>query len=100
MEKKMKEAHIKKPLFPTVKEIINANAGFEQAVFKRMIVHMNQEELTNVVSNCQKRNIGSNGGFGYSALKPDEEIALMDSVILAHWLAAGDKGEKKQVIKY
>lgn len=100
MEKRMKEAKIKKAIFPTVKEIINANAMFEQAVFKRTIVHMNQEELTNIISNCQKRNIGSNGGFGYSAQKPDGEIALMDSVILAHWLAAGDKGERKQVITY
>ena len=100
MEKKLKDAKIKRAIFPTVKEIIHANALFEQAVFKRMIVHMNQEELTNVISNCQKRNIGSNGGFVYAAQKPDGEIALMDSVILAHWIAQSDKGEKKQVINY
>ena len=61
---------------------------------------MGQEELANVVSNCEKRNIGSNGGFGYNAQLPDTEIALMDSVILAHWLADSDKGKKKQAIKY
>ena len=96
----MKQEKLKKPILPTVKEVIEANAKFEQAVFKRTIVHMGQEELTNVISNCQKRNIGSNGGFGYVAQKPDMEIALMDSVIFAHWLALRDKGTKKQVVKY
>ena len=96
----MKQEKLKKPILPTVKEVIEANAKFEQAVFKRTIVHMGQEELTNVISNCQKRNIGSNGGFGYAAQKPDMEIALMDSVIFAHWLALRDKGTKKQVVKY
>lgn len=96
---RMKDAKLKKPTLPTVKEIITANALFEQAVFKKSIIHMGQEELTNVVSNCDKRNIGSNGGFGYLAQMPDGEIALMDSVILAHWLASIDKG-KKQMVKY
>lgn len=95
----MKEAGLKKPIIPTVKEIINANAVFEQAVFERNIAHTGQEELTNVVGNCEKRNIGSNGGFGYSAQLPDGEIALMDSIILAHWLALSEKG-KKQTVKY
>lgn len=95
----MKNARLKKPILPTVKEIITANALFEQAIFKKTIVHMGQEELANVVSNCEKRNIGSNGGFGYLAQMPDGEVALMDSVILAHWLASTDKG-KKQIIKY
>ena len=73
---------------------------FEQAVFNKSLVHMGQEELANVVGNCEKRKIGTNGGFGYSAQKPDMEIALMDSVILAHWLAYSSKESKKPVIKY
>lgn len=96
----MKEAKLKKPILPTVKDVISANSDFEQAVFTKKIVHMGQEELAAVVSNCQKRNIGSNGGFGYLAQKPDMEIAIMDSVILAHWLAKEDKGATKQRIKY
>ena len=96
----MKDAKLKKPILPTVKEIIDANMKFEQAVFNKTICHMGQEELTNVVSNCQKRNIGSNGGFGYAAQKPDTEISLMDSIILAHWLAYNNKEHKRQVIKY
>lgn len=97
---RMKAAKLKKPILPTVKEIINANAMFEQAVFNKNLVHMGQEDLTNVVSNCQKRTIGSNGGFGYSSQKPDAEIALMDSIILAHWLAITDKPKVKQSVKY
>ena len=98
---KMKDAKIrKKPTLPTVKEIIDANMDFEQAVFNKSLVHMGQEELANVVGNCEKRKIGTNGGFGYSAQKPDMEIALMDSVILAHWLAYSSKESKKPVIKY
>lgn len=97
---KMKDAKLKKPVLPTVKEIIDANMDFEQAVFNKTLIHMGQEELANVVGNCEKRNIGSNGGFGYSAQKPDTEIALMDSIILAHWLAYTEKERKKQVIKY
>lgn len=97
---KMKDAKLMKPVLPTVKEIIDANTYFEQAVFNKNLMHMGQEELANVVGNCEKRNIGSNGGFGYSAQKPDMEIALMDSVILAHWLAYTAKERKKQAIKY
>ena len=100
MAERMKDAKLKKPILPTVKEVIDANAKFEQAIFNKSIIHMGQEELANVVSNCQKRNIGSNGGFGYLAQKPDEEVALMDSVILAHWLAVNDKGTVKQKAKY
>lgn len=100
LETAMKQARLKKPILPTVKEVIDANALFEQAVFNKEIVHMGQEELTNVVSNCQKRNIGSNGGFGYTSQKPDADIAMMDSVIYAHWLAKSDKGTVKQQIKY
>ncbi|MBO6254978.1 MAG: hypothetical protein J6O49_15255, partial [Bacteroidaceae bacterium] len=94
------EAKLKKPILPTVAEVVEANSIFEQAVFKKTIVHMGQEELTNIVSNCEKRTIGNKGGFGYSALKPDTEIALMDSGILAHWLASKDKEAAKQQIKY
>lgn len=97
---KMKDAKLMKPILPTVKEIIDANMDFEQAVFNKKLVHMGQEELANVIGNCEKRNIGSNGGFGYLAQKPDTEVALMDSVILAHWLAYIAKERKKQTIKY
>ena len=85
----MKDSGIKKaPILPTVKEIIVANASFEQAVFKKSLCHTGQPSLEQVVTNCEKRAIGTNGGFGYKSQLEDYDIALMDSVMLAHWLCA------------
>ena len=52
------------------------------------------------VSNCSKRPIGSNGGFGYKSIKEGVEVALLDSVILAHWAISTFKEKKKQRISY
>ena len=96
----MKEPKLKKPLLPTVKEIINANAAFEQAIFQQNITHMNQPSLMNSVSNCEKRSIGTNGGFGYKSLRDDIDVSILDSVILAYWLCKQNKDKKKQKISY
>jgi len=96
MADRMKENHLKKPVLPTVKEIITANSMFEEAVFQKKLCHKGQPSLTQVVSNCEHRTIGTNGGFGYKSLFPDFEIALMDSCILAYWLAQQSKEKKKQ----
>lgn len=92
----MKDAKLKEPIIPKVGEIINANAIFEQAIYLKTLQHNGQPSLALVASNCDKRNIGSNGGFGYKALKPDVDIALLDSVILAHWGTATFKAAKKK----
>lgn len=96
----MKEAGLKPPILPTVKEIIVINAAFEQAVYEESICHMGQPSLTQAIANCEKRAIGSNGGFGYKALKEGIEISLLDSVAIAHWLAKETKEAKKQRISY
>ena len=96
----MKEAGLKEPELPTVKEIITANASFEQGLFQNTICHANQPSLTQSVSNCEKRMIGTNGGFGYKAIKEGIEISLLDSVILAYWKCAGNKEKKKQKARY
>ena len=49
---------------------------------------MGQPSLTRSVSNCEKRPIGSNGGFGYRSINDDIEVALLESVVLAQWLCA------------
>lgn len=90
----MKELKLKAPVLPTVKEIIVANAAFEQRLFAKDLVHMNQPSLTRSASNCEKRQIGSNGGFGYRSINDGIEVALLDSVILAQW-ACGESREKK-----
>lgn len=96
----MRSNKLKLPILPTVKEVITANSLFEQAVYNDSLRHNSQPLLTNVVTNCEKRAIGSNGGFGYKALKPEDEIAVMDSMILAHWLCSVHKEPKKQKISY
>lgn len=96
LEKDMKDAKMKAPTLPTVKEIIGANATFEQGLFKGNICHSNQASLTQSVSNSEKRAIGSNGGFGYRSLKEGVEIALLDSVILAYWKCTETKERKNR----
>ena len=96
----MKDARIKKPILPTVKEIIVANSTFEQGLFQQTLKHKGQPSLTQVVTNCDKRNIGSSGGFGYRSQIEENDIALMDSMILAHWAASSSKPVKKQKISY
>lgn len=96
----MKEAKLKPPTLPTVKWVISANAGFEQGLYGDKLCHMGQESLTQVVSNCEKRNIGSNGGFGYRAINEDMESALLDSIVYAYFACASQKPKKKQSVYY
>ena len=97
----MKEAKAGKAIFPTIKDIIAANADFERGIFDATLLHAGQPSLTQAVTNCDKRSIGSNGGFGYKSIKPGVEIALLDSVILAYWACSSTKEErKKQKISY
>lgn len=96
--REMKGAHLKKPILPTVKEIVAANADFERGLYETTLCHMGQPSLVQAVTNCEKRAIGSNGGFGYKALKEGIEIALLDSVVLAHWACDTAKEPKTQKI--
>ena len=96
----MKDARIKKPILPTVKEIIVANSTFEQGLFQQTLKHSGQPSLSQVVTNCDKRNIGTSGGFGYRSQIEENDIALMDSVILAFWSCSSSKPPKKQKISY
>ena len=85
-----------KVILPTVGEIIQMDSMFEQDLYAKMIVHRGQDTLKNVVCNCKKRLIGSKGGFGYSSLVDTQDIAVMESMILAYWLCATTKEEKKK----
>lgn len=102
LQEEIKDFKLKiKPVLPTVKQVIEANAAFEQGLFQRSIQHAGQPSLCNVISNCEKRAIGSNGGFGYRSIKENAESALLDSVIYAFWACSKAKKEKvKQRISY
>ena len=96
----MKTEKMKAPILPTVKEIIVANAAFEQRLSAKKLCHMNQPSLTRSVSNCEKRAIGSNGGFGYRSINDAIDVSLLDSIILASWICGESKEKKKQKISY
>ncbi|MDT6951842.1 terminase [Companilactobacillus alimentarius] len=96
----MKDFRLKSPILPTVREVINANSMWEQGIYQQSICHSNQPSLKVVVTNSEKRNIGSSGGFGYKSQFDDMDISLMDSALLAHWACAIDKPKQKQQVRY
>lgn len=100
LAQEIKEFRLKEPILPTVKEIINANSSWEQAIYQQTLCHNDQPSLTTVVTNCDKRNIGTSGGFGYKSLFDDMDICLMDSALLAHWACHNAKPKKIQQIRY
>lgn len=83
----MKKAKLKGFTKIKVSEFIEANAMFEQAMHKHGVLHMEQPSITNAIANCEKRAIGTGGGFGYKSIKAGVDIGLMDSMIIAHWAA-------------
>lgn len=89
----MKDARIRAPILPTVKDVIAAYATFDQRLATKEICHMGQPSMTQSVTNCEKRTIGSNGGFGYKSINDAVDISLLDSMVLAQWVC-GTKTRK------
>ena len=96
----LKDIRIRDIILPTVREIIVANSMWEQGIYEKSIVHMDQPSLSQVVTNCEKRNIGSSGGFGYRSQFEDMDISLMDACLLAHWACREEREVIKQKIYY
>ncbi len=100
LAKELKENRIKGVILPTVREVIVANSLFEQCLFEESICHNNQASLTQSVSNCEHRAIGSGGGFGYRSIKDQVDVTLVESVALAFWICHEDKARRKQKITF
>lgn len=96
----IKDFKLKEPTLPKVSEIVTANSMWEQGIYQKAICHADQPSLTTVVTNCEKRNIGTSGGFGYKSQFDDMDISLMDSALLAHWACHTLKPKKKQQVRY
>lgn len=96
----MKKKKLKAPVLPTVKQIIVANSAFSQALYEKKLCHMGQPSMVQVVTNCEKRAIGTNGGYGFKSILDGAKVELMDSMILAFWLCSEKKERKKQKIGY
>lgn len=96
----MKKKKLKAPKLPTVKQIIVANSAFSQAIYAGDICHMGQPSMVQIVSNCEKRAIGTGGGYGFKSILDGAKVELMDSMILAFWLCSEQKQRRKQVTRY
>lgn len=87
-------------VYPTVQQIVEANALFEKNLFADKIRHSNQPSLAQAATNCEHRAIGTGGGYGYTSILEGADVSLLESVSLAHWLCASVKEKRKQVINY
>ena len=92
----LKEEKVKHVETMNVSQVIKANSVFDMAMESGTFVHMHQSAVTQVVSNCERRKIGSSGGLGYQSSLDGADIALLDSMILAHWICSETKAEKKK----
>lgn len=99
MEEAMKKEKIRGCVLPKIEQIINAYALFEKHIFEAKLCRMDQPALTAVVTNCEKRRIGTRGGFGYQAMYAEMDDSLMDAVVLAAW-AAEEYPERTQKVYY
>lgn len=92
----LKQMRIKHVEAVNVSQVIKANSVFDMAMEQGSFQHMHQSAVTQVVTNCERRKIGANGGLGYQSSLEGADIALLDSMILAHWICIETKTEKKK----
>lgn len=85
---------------PAWGEMIVACSGFRQAIDAEAIEHTGQPSVVQAVSNCERRMIGTGGGFGFRSLSADIEAAIVESIALAHYAASIAKERKKQKVWY
>ena len=89
-----------KTMIPAYGEMVIACSGFRQAIDTETIIHCNQPSVTQAVSNCEKRLIGTNGGFGFRSLRDEIEVAIVESLAIAHFATTQIKERKRQKIGY
>lgn len=85
IQDEMKDLKLKGCVLPQVSDVINANALWEKGIYDGTICRMEQPALTEVATNCEKRTIGGNGGFGYKEMYAEMDISIMDAALLAAW---------------
>ena len=88
------------PTIPKTQDIIKANSLFEQGLLNKTMIHMEQPSLSQVVTNTEKRAIGTNGGFGYRSQNDQMDISLLDCVMLAHWICHDEPKEEDMFFDY
>lgn len=98
----LKETKIKpgKLVLPKVGEVITASVMFNQAIDQKTICHRNQPSLKQSACNCERRAIGTGGGYGFKSLRDEIDVTLLESAVLAHWACAVSKERRKQKIRF
>lgn len=97
LRKDLADSRLKAPIIAAVGTVIEANQGFETAIYKGELRHMEQPSLTNVVGNIEHRAIGTAGGFGYKTIQDAADVTLIEATALAHWAAVNFKEVKQHV---
>ncbi len=100
LAEEMKAAKLRRPILPTVKDVIAANAAFEAAIYAGTMCHTGQSSLRTVATNVEKRTVGSSGGFAYRSILDGADIALLDSAVFAFWACERTREDRKQTVKY
>jgi len=85
---------------PTGQEAVTAYAAFRQAVDDETLCHNGQPSVTQAVSHCEKRLIGSNGAFGFRSMKDRIDVSIVESLAFAFWICSTTKERRKQKIGY
>lgn len=75
---------------PSVPQVIEAHATFDQAVKQGNFITTSQEEVESEVLGAERRMIGKDGGFGWQP--PDGgSVVLVEAMTYAFWAAATSK---------
>lgn len=88
------------PQMLNTSEMCAASTMFIQALEKQTIQHMAQPSLMQSVCNCERRAIGNQGGYGFRSQKEEIDVALMESMVIAHWMCASAKERRKQKVRF
>lgn len=79
----MEDLGLKNGRKATVPDVVNAADFFLQSVTDKEVTHMGQPSLTQSVTNCERRPIGNQGGWGFKSLKDEISVTLIESAALA-----------------
>lgn len=71
---------------PGSNDVATACSMLVSSVESRSLVHGGQEQLTKSATNCRKRKIGANGGYGFESAN-DVDATPIEACALAFWQA-------------
>lgn len=69
---------------PSVGDVIASATRFHTAVKEKRVTHFDQPALNKTVSQCKKRPVGKNGGWGWGGIA-DSDSSPLEAVSYAYW---------------